>query len=523
MTPTASNDSTAVLPPIPWWLVGAAVVIFAFALPKPLAIDEESYLWLGRNVAFDNPYSWTRAWPGGDGFMYAHPPLHLWWMRLVSPLSSLPWIRLAALPWVALWAASSALWMRRTCHHPEMAAIAWLGSATVVLGLQDSVMIDLPYVALGTAALAAYREGLTDRRVGWMLAAGLAFGLAVETKYPAAALGLVFALHSWRHGAAMVFWAPAAAVIGGTEAWLYAVHGRWHPAVVWETRGLLPRGPLAGRVLGALARGALLPATPALLLARPVHAAVGLGLAVAALAWARPPGLAAAEVVFLLVCAALGAMALSRAAGGLFASPLRRRKGDRGDSLLLGGAVVVTFVGVMAFHNFASSRYLLPAATPLAILLARSAEDVSVGKRLQVLVSSAAGALAIALAVADWQFGAAGKAAAQKALASAEVSEPGLFVGEWSGRAALEAAGWTRATDLASIPIGNRVIVLANSGGAVPETWQPLEVVEIEGGLPLRVVAVRDSIGLYAETLGPLPFGVSGRALESAVIYEVAR
>ena len=349
-----ANDSTTVLPPIPWWLVGAAVVLFAVALPKPLAIDEESYLWLGRNVAFDNPYGWTRAWPGGEGFMYAHPPLHLWFMRLVSPLTSLPWIRLSALPWVVLWAASSALWIRRTCHHPHVAAIAWLGSTTVVLGLQDSVMIDLPYVALGTAALAAYREGLTDRRVGWMLAAGLAFGLAVETKYPAAALGFVFALHSWHYGAALAFWAPAAAIIGGTEAWLYTVHGRWHPAVVWETRALIPRGDLAGRVLGTFARGALLPATPALLLTRPVHAAVGLGLAVGALAWARPAGLSAGNVVFLLVCAALGAMALSRAAAGLFASPLRRRKGDRGDGLLLGGAVVTTFVGVMVFHNFAS-------------------------------------------------------------------------------------------------------------------------------------------------------------------------
>ena len=518
-----ANDSTTVLPPIPWWLVGAAVVLFAVALPKPLAIDEESYLWLGRNVAFDNPYGWTRAWPGGEGFMYAHPPLHLWFMRLVSPLTSLPWIRLSALPWVVLWAASSALWIRRTCHHPHVAAIAWLGSTTVVLGLQDSVMIDLPYVALGTAALAAYREGLTDRRVGWMLAAGLAFGLAVETKYPAAALGFVFALHSWHYGAALAFWAPAAAIIGGTEAWLYTVHGRWHPAVVWETRALIPRGDLAGRVLGTFARGALLPATPALLLTRPVHAAVGLGLAVGALAWARPAGLSAGNVVFLLVCAALGAMALSRAAAGLFASPLRRRKGDRGDGLLLGGAVVTTFVGVMVFHNFASARYLLPAATPLAILLARSAEDVSVGKRVQVLVSSAAGLLAVALALADWQFAAAGESAAQKALVSKEISTPGLFLGEWSGRATLDAAGWTRATDLDSIPLGDRVIVLSNSGGAVPATWQPLEVVEVKGGLPLRVVAVRDGIGLYAETLGPLPFGVSGRALESAVIYEVAR
>lgn len=503
-------------------MVGAAVAVFAVALPKPLAIDEESYLWLGRSLSFGDPYGWARAWPGGDGFLFAHPPLHLWWMHLITPLGALPLMRLAALPWVALWAAASALWIRRTCHHPEVAAVAWLGSTTVVLGLQDSVMIDLPYVAWFTAALAAFREGLTDRRARWMLAAGVAFGLAVETKYPAAALGVVFALHSLRSGWAPAFWAPALLIVGGTEAWLYARYDQWHPAVVWGTRDLIPRGPLAGRVLGTLARGALLPATPALLLTRPIHAAVGLGMAVVALAWARPSHLEVSGVVFLLVCATLGAMAFSRSVAGLFASPLRRRKGDRDDGLLLGGAVVVTFLGVMALHNFASARYLLPAATPLAILLARSAEDVSAGKRVQLLLSGVAGLLAFALALADWQFSAAGETAANKALASPEAATPGYFLGEWSGRATLEAAGWTRATDLATIPAGSRVIVLGNSGGVVPGSWQPLEVHEATGGVPIRVVDVRNKIGLYAETLGPLPFGLSGRALETAVIYEVA-
>lgn len=517
-----AGDAPTGPPAIPWWMVGAAVGVFAVALPKPLAIDEESYLWLGRSLTFGDPYGWARAWPGGDGFMFAHPPLHLWWMHLLSPLKALPLMRLAALPWVLLWAASSALWIRRTCHHPEVAAVAWLASTTVVLGLQDSVMIDLPYVALFTAALAAFREGMTDRRARWMLAAGVAFGLAVETKYPAAALGVVFALHSLRSGWAPAFWAPALAIVGGTEAWLYAQYGQWHPAVVWGSRDLIPRGPLAGRVLGTLARGALLPAVPALLLTRPIHAAVGLGLAVATLAWARPGHLEVSGVVFLLVCATLGGMAFSRSAAGLFASPMRRRKGDRDDGLLLGGAVVVTFLGVMALHNFASARYLLPAATPLAILLARSAEDVNAGKRVQLLVSGIAGLLAFALALADWQFSAAGEVAAKKGLASPEAATPGYFLGEWSGRATLEAAGWTRATDLATIPTGSRVIVLGNSAGAVPGTWQPLEVHEAAGGVPLRVVDVRDNIGLYAETLGVLPFGISGRALETAVIYEVA-
>ena len=509
--------------PFPWWVLGSALLVYAVALAKPLAIDEESYRWLGRSLAWGDPYAWVRAWQGQEGWLYAHPPLYLWWMHMWSGVAALPLARLSALPWVLLWAGASALWMRRTTHHPEVAGVAWLGSATVVLGLQDSLMIDLPYVALSTAALAFYREGQSDRRARWMLLGGLALGAAVETKYPAALLVPVLLLHGLRRGLPATFWAPALGIVAGVEGWLFAQHGEWHPAAVWRSRAVVAHGPLAGRVLGAFARAALLPASAGLAYFKPVHAAIGTGLAVAALLWAHPSGLELGGLAFLLLCAALGATAFVRGLNGLLQSPLRRRKGDRDDGILLGGAIVATFVGVAAMHNYAAARYLLPAATPLAIVLARSAEDRPWGKRVQLLTSGIGAFVAAGVAIADWQFCAAGEEAAARGIAAAEARDlpPGYFAGEWSGRAVLEAAGWTRMGDPAAVEPGSHVLVLGNSGGKVPETWEPVQVEEVDDRFPLRVVDVRGHIGLYAETLGALPLGVTGHPLETAVLYEV--
>ena len=509
--------------PFPWWLVGAAALVYGVALAKPLVIDEESYLWLGRAVDWADPYAWMRTWQGRDGWLYAHPPLYLWWMRLWAGVASLPLQRLSGLPWMLLWAGSSALWMRRTTRHPEVAAVAWLGSAVVALGLQDSLMIDLPYVALTTAALAFYRESLQPGTTPWPIFGGLALGAAVETKYPALGVALVLALHSWRRGWLFYFWGPAAAIVGGVEGWLHSVRGEWHVVAVWRSRELVARGPVSGRVLGVLTRGALLPTSLALAYTRPAHAAIGAAIGLGAVFWAAPRGMELGELAFLLACAALGGAAFVRGIAGFTPAPLRRRKGDRDDSLLLGGTVVVTFVGVVAVHNFASARYLLPAATPLAILLARSAENLVWGKRAQMAVSALGAVVAAALCVADWQFGAAGVSAAERGLEVAEAHDapPGLFAGEWSSRATLEAAGWQRMIDTSAPERGSLVLVMGNSGGAVPATWEPLDVVEVDSSFPVRVVDVRGHIGLYAETLGVLPFGLSGRPLETAVLYEV--
>lgn len=506
--------------PVERWLPAALLALAFVGLAKPLAIDEESYLWLGKQVRWSDPYDWSRNWQGQAGWLYAHPPLYLWWMKLWSFLEHPALIRLVGgLPWVALYGWSAARWMQRTTHHPHLAAVALLGSATVWLGVQNSLMIDLPYVALGTLALAAYREALDEDRKSWFILSGIALGLAIETKYPAAIL-LPVLMASPVRPPPLAFWVPLLSIIAGIEGYLAMLHGELHPWAVWSSRDLIAHGSLSDRVLGILARLSLLPLGVSLLLTRPIHAAGGLGLGVAALVWARPAALTGASVSFLLVCAAVGGMVLSRGFAGAVASVARRRKGDRGDSRMLGGVVLAVVLGVALFHNYASARYLWLAAVPVAILVARSAEEVGQGKRLLWVTSGLSAAFALCLALADWRFSAAQAEVARMVVESGGASKQ--FMGEWGFRAEMEKAGWERIESAAAAP-ESVVVVEDQSGGHVPSRWEATERWISTDRFPLRVVDVRHDAGLYSETLGPLPFVLADGALSGATAYRVAK
>ena len=580
------------------WVPWACAALVLLAAGKAPTLDEESYLWLGAQLDLARPYDWERAWPPwteGNGFVYAHPPLHLAWMRLWSWLGdSLPLMRLAAgAPWAMLLGAAVARLAVRTTHHPHLAALAWITSTTVVLGLQDSLMIDLPATALVTVALAAWREAIEQAASGterdgmrWAAGAGLALGAALATKYSMVAFVPVLALHAararWRGGLVML--GLAAGVLLVVEAWIAATYGRVHVWEVWTRRAEIGAGAAGARALGTLGRAALLSVPLVLLLARPVLAAIGVGLGLGALVVGRPEGLSFSAAALLLGCAALGGMIVARAGEAALRGASRRRKGDRDDALLLGGWVLAGVAGVVALHNYASARYLFPVAAPVALLLGRAAEEVQAGKRVLIATSVLSGVLALALAIADARLAAAGEDVARAALlevarcagaanddcalgagarsgplaaatglpvaaaggvagggspppqesqtrGAAAARDPqakespasglvtGVFAGEWSFRGVFEAAGWRRHVPGTPLPPCTWLVAAENaSPGEIPRL-DALVHVEGDDRFPLRVVDLRHHVGLHAETLGPLPFGLATGPLESATLY----
>ncbi|MFN7144827.1 MAG: ArnT family glycosyltransferase, partial [Myxococcota bacterium] len=522
-----------VFAPPPWWLVGAAVLAVLPFLGKAPAIDEEGYLWIARRLDVARPYDWVRVWPpyDADAFAWAHPPLHLAWLKLctavVDALGAGDAVlrAVAGLPWVALLAASVAMLASRVTHHPGLAAGLWLASPIVVLGLHDTWMIDLPAVALATAAVAAYREGLVAEEERWLVGSGVLLGLAIETKYSMAVLVPVLALHMVRLGPRPRLWLAAAGVVVLVEAPLWLAYGRPHPWEVFARRGEIEAGPLAGRVLGTLTRSALLAFPIVLLRANPALLAAGFAAGILTVLVARPSTMALTTSSLLVVLAGLGGAVLARAVQAAVQSPLKRRKGDRGDAFLLGGWVVAVVLGVVTLHNYASARYLLPAAAPAALLLARAGEEHSWGKTLNRVAVGVMGALALALAVADYRFAAAGVEVAERAAAAVTAAggTPGRFAGEWGFRGALEAAGWTRYRPDEPLPPGTWVVVAENAsaGTVVADALEPHARVESDDHFPLRVVDLDGHVGLYAETLGTLPFGVRGGPLEAATLYRV--
>jgi hypothetical protein len=124
------------------------------------------------------------------------------------------------------------------------------------------------------------------------------------------------------------------------------------------------------------------------------------------------------------------------------------------------------------------------------------------------------GIVALAVAIADYRYALAAEEVARKVAAS---SSAGAFSGEWTFRWSLEAAGWTRWQ-------GGPAPVLAvadNAAGERPDEaqWEPVQRVVADDHLPLRVVDQAGGVGLYAETIGPLPLGLGGAPLEGATLY----
>ncbi len=87
-------------PPLVLTLVSVALA--ALFMPAAPVLDEESYLDIAAQMPWARPYDWYRAWqPWGaevpeNSYLYAHPPLHLWWIKLTGGL------RAAGLLWAGL-------------------------------------------------------------------------------------------------------------------------------------------------------------------------------------------------------------------------------------------------------------------------------------------------------------------------------------------------------------------------------------------------------------------------------------
>ena len=52
-------------------------------------LDEETYLYIAEQIQPKRPYDWILPWPPydtEDAFVFAHPPLFLWWIWLLTSL-----------------------------------------------------------------------------------------------------------------------------------------------------------------------------------------------------------------------------------------------------------------------------------------------------------------------------------------------------------------------------------------------------------------------------------------------------
>jgi hypothetical protein len=323
---------------------------------------------------------------------------------------------------------------------------------------------------------------------------------------------LIHAKYTGQLKASMPFWISFSIVWIGAEIWLWSLYGRPH---LWEvvTRAHeIPRGPGGGRALGTATRLAL--GLSALFLlphaTRKGLAVLGL-LTVALTAWGMDSTIPIHWVLPLAAMAGLGVVMLAM----LAMEAISGNGDDDRIDLLLGSWGLLVALGVFLGHNFSAPRYLLPLMIPLAIVGTRVAERVIETRRLWWFGVALQGALALFVTRGEHAFAEVSDAAARQAIEAHP--EGGVFTGEWTFRWRMEKEGWTfytgqEDTQWVAVPVHS-------SPAELPSDWKVLDRIRPDGESGARVVCAPAGIGLYGETIGPLPVGWAPGVLEEVEIW----
>ena len=263
----------------------AALSLTLANVPKPLVIDDPTYVSLARQIATDpgDPYGIDIEWSNGVEPAYrvvgANPVLPYWIAGSMALFGDEPWRwKLALFPFALALAASLHRLLARFAAGLEV-PLLWMAVLSPPILPFVNLMLDVPAVALALLALVLFLASCDRDRIAGVVGAGVVAGIAMQTKYTAAtslAAMLVWGALFGRWRKAVLACATGVAVFAGWEGWMalrYAespfVHGvlflqrgpaGFSPgvALLWTLGFLLLIGALAPAVgvLGLAALGA---------------------------------------------------------------------------------------------------------------------------------------------------------------------------------------------------------------------------------------------------------------------------
>ena len=549
-----------------WWRDALVAAAFTLALTvpfvgKPVQVDDAYFLEVAAGIR-DHP---TRPYDGAAGLEDAdyrvfaargscpetfssmsHPPLLPYVLAAVAALAggfAEASLHAALLPFAVLAALACLSLARRFTRRPLVATLGLVTGPAFVLSAQ-SLMTDLPALALSLAGLACFVRGVDARRRRELVLAGLLVGLALVTRYSAALMLVVLLAYAGARGRvrlALPALLGAALVFGAWCCQNLVAHGQLHLVASSRHYAAFYAGQsfdlpgLVGKAWSALAGLGGTAFAPALL---------ALGLCRGRLAPFAGAGLAWAASLFVLlptgferletygIAAVLGVAACTALGAVLAAAALARPAATGGDAdlLFLRAWFGLSLLGAVACLPFGAVRYLLPALPPLLLLLTRGLDGLGLPParawRVAALAVGQGLALSVALALADQDLAERYRAVALAARASSPNGSV-WYVGEWGFRYYMERAGarYLRSDD--ERPTTGDVIVRPEIAGlhdlapGVRARATPIQRLELLGRWPIRLLSFDAKAGFYSNHWGYLPWAISRAPLERIEVFEV--
>lgn len=519
------------------WPVALALLVGLPFLGKPFHIDDPVVLAIARQVLHHpgQPFAGQLNWFDRPQPIFAvttNPPLLSYWLAPVLAACGLREVPLhvAMLPFLVILALATASLSRRFAGGSAWPVLLVMLSPAVVVS--SNLMRDVPAAALAAAALALFVAGVDRERWPLALAGSLLVGLAMLTKYSSVMLFVVAAGYLLVQGRRRWAWTllPGLGLVGlwCLQNWLTA--GQTHLGFLWATQGN-PAGwqerlwPLFVTV------GPSLLVFPALLAAlaagRQRWALAGCLLAGALVPLAALRHLGQAVSGQYLLWSAAGALLLAALAAGALSRPAPEGASRRDDGFLLLWAALVLAFGVWGI-SFQAVRHLIPALVPMALLATRQLAGL---RARWVLVALAGlvllqGALAFAVAAADYEYAGAYRRFARQAQAE-YAGQRVWFSGHWGWQVYAQEAGFRQVSDSGPAPTPGDLLIIPDRvyKGMLPPGLEshllPVKETVLPGRIPLRVMDGYRA-GFYATGDGLVPFTFTReRELEVFRIYLV--
>lgn len=534
-------------------LLGLAVL--AVCLPfifKAFRMDDTFFVWLGQ-VKLDDPWALGLADHGYEGrffpvYLDTHPPLFTSFVALLLAVSggaSEAGLHLGFAMFPLLAAFSMFFLARRFTDSPLVPALLLVVTPGFMV-MSQSVMTDIPALALWLASVASYIYAV-DREDGRLLAlAAAAVSLAVLTTYQSLSLlPLLFLYTLLRRRISVHNLLPLAAgllVFLAIVAFYLAQTGNL-PKLSYSIGVNLTASFIANKILAILSvigGAVILPLfmIAGLLKGRReylVFSGIFVLLLGVFLYRASTGQYTAVAAMLQGIFYAAGALAVYRFINtGADSAFSGRRSGRDLDNIFLilwiGGVIAYTLV----LLPYASTRYLLTLFPPVILMFVRYARSVFPGKRswlrFSVAMLAVTALMGLAVSLADYRL--AGVYRDFGGSWPRQLAQDGhkvWFAGEFGLRYYLEESGATYLTADDNSPRAGDYVVVSRELIAhflSPELEDRLELeqsIGYDSSWPVRVSDPGSQAGFYDQFHGYLPWSLSAEPVETIDIYRVTR